>query len=352
MYDSEIEKIREIINAAQKIVIVQADNPDADSLGSALALESVLGELGKEPYLYCGVDIPSYLQYLAGWDRVQKDLPNQFDASIIVDASTLTLLEKLQDSGQQGWIASKPCIVLDHHATVDNPILFATVSIIDAKRSSAGELIMRTCQQLEWAMPVAAQAFIMTSILGDTQGLSNQLTSAETYRVMAELTDNGVDRPKLEELRRAATKMPVSIVHYKGELLKRAEFSYDNTIVCVTIPQNEITEFSPLYNPGPLVQADLLQTQGVLVAIVFKHYADGKVTGAIRCNAGAAIAADLASSLGGGGHDYASGFKITDGRPFNELKSECLQRAHELLAALHTKEDDSDETVQYAYSTN
>ena len=346
----QAEQIRQLVDSAQKIVIVQADNPDADSLGSALALESVLGALGKEPYLYCGVDIPGYLQYLQGWDRVQKDVPNQFDASIIVDASTLTLLEKLQESGHMGWIAGKPCAVLDHHAVVENPISFATVSIVDDSRSSAGELIMRLCQQLDWQLPLAAMEYITTSILGDTQGLSNQLTSAETYRVMAELTEGGVDRSKLEELRRAATKMPVSILHYKGELLKRAELTHDDKIATVTIPQDEITRFSPLYNPGPLVQGDLLQTQAVQVAIVFKTYDDGKITGAIRCNAGAAIAAELASSLGGGGHPYASGFKITNGKPFSEIKMECLATARQLLDRL--KEDTPDETVQYAYSTD
>lgn len=343
------EQIGQIIDNASTILIIQADNPDADSLGSALALESILDALGKGPLLYCGVDIPGYLQYLAGWDRVQKELPARFDASIIVDASTLTLLDKLQESGQTGRIAKQPCILLDHHAVVENRIEFATTQIIDDRRSSTGELILALENQLNWPLPLAAQEFIMTAILGDTQGLSNQLTTADTYRAMAALTDAGVERPKLEEIRRATTKMPVSILHYKGELLKRAELSYEDSIATITIPQDEINRFSPLYNPGPLVQGDLLQTQGVRVAIVFKTYDDGKITGAIRCNAGSPIAAALAGSLGGGGHTYASGFKITNGKPFNEVKAECLRAAAELLDKLD--EDNTDETVQYTYTT-
>ena len=87
----------------------------------------------------------------------------------------------------------------------------------------------------------------------------------------------------------------------------------------------------PLYNPGPLIQGDMLQTSGVKVAIVFKSYTDGKVTAAIRCNSGAGIAAELASHFNGGGHPYASGFKVTDGRTFDEIKAECLEKAAELL---------------------
>jgi phosphoesterase RecJ-like protein len=328
---TETDQIKQIINAAQRIVIIQAENPDADSLGSALALEHILGEMGKEPSLYCAVDMPTYLRYLAGWDRVQSELPRQFDASIIVDASTMTLFERLSNSGQQGWLASKPCIVLDHHETVENVIPFATVSINDHTRASTGELIYLIGQQLEWPLPLAAQEFLATSILGDTQGLTNQLASAETYRVMAKFIDNGVSRPKLEELRREFGKMPLEIFRYKAKLIQRVEFTSDNRIASVTVPQDEINQYSPLYNPAPLIQADMLQTTGVRVAIVFKHYADGKVTGAIRCNPGAPVGAQLAEHFGGGGHAYASGFKVTSGRSFDEIKTDCLDRAAGLL---------------------
>lgn len=337
MYD-QAEPIKKLLEAVNKIVIVQADNPDADSLGSALALEHILGELGKEPYLYCGVDMPGYLRYMAGWDRVRSELPRHFDASIIVDASTMTLLEKLTNSGQQGWLAGKPCIVLDHHETVENVISFAKITINDHKRASTGELIYLLAKQLGWPMPPAAQEFIMTSILGDTQGLTNQLASAQTYRILAEFIDNGVNRPALEELRREYGKMPPEIYGYKAELIKRTEFAADGRIASVTVPQPEINQYSPLYNPAPLIQGDMLQTAGVAVAIVFKTYADGKVTGAIRCNTTAPVGAELAKHLGGGGHAFASGFKDTTGRPFDDIKKETVAYATGLLDKLESKD--------------
>lgn len=330
LYD-QIEQIVDITAAANTILIIQADNPDADSLGSALALEAIFSDLGKNVNMYCGVDIPGYLQYIAGWDRVRNDIPNNFDASFIVDASTMTLLEKLSSSGSLGWVSSKPVVVLDHHAVVDNPITFANVEIVDDARSSAGELIYQVAKQAGWPVPLDALSPIMTAILGDTQGLSNQLTSADTYRVMAELTEGGVDRPALEDLRRESTKMPKVILSYKGQLLQRTKFTSDGAVAYTTIPQSEISTFSPLYNPGPLVLGDLLQTEGVKMAIIIKYYDDGKVTGAIRCNPGAPFAAELAATLGGGGHPYASGFKVTDGRTLDEIVTECLTTASQLL---------------------
>jgi phosphoesterase RecJ-like protein len=152
---------------------------------------------------------------------------------------------------------------------------------------------------------------------------------------MAAMVEAGVDRPALEELRREAGKMQQAIFKYKARLISRTEFAADGRIAWVSVPQVEISQYSPLYNPGPLIQSDMLQTEGVEVAIVFKSYDDGKVTGAIRSNPTAGIAAQLAEHMGGGGHAFASGFKVVGSRSFDEIRNECLQAAAELLEAAH-----------------
>lgn len=328
-------KIKELVGGAERILIIQADNPDADSLASALALEQILGEMGKNTYMYCGVDMPSYLKYLRGWDRVTTELPSKFDLSIVVDASTMTLLQKLAESGKQGWVASKPCIVLDHHAETDNLIPFATVILNQPELASTGQLIYNLADELTWPLDKTSAEFIMTSILGDTQGLSNDLTTADTYRVMAQLVELGVDRPALEEKRREFSKMHQEIFRYKARLIERTEFHADGKLAIIDIPHEEIMKYSPLYNPNALIQFEQLQTEGVLVSVAIKHYADGKITAGIRCNTDAPVGSELAEHFGGGGHKYSAGFKIEGGKPFNEVKSECIKFATELLSNLN-----------------
>jgi phosphoesterase RecJ-like protein len=332
-YD-QADQIQIILDAGKRIVIVQADNPDADSLGSALALEQILGDLGYSPYLYCGIETPSYLRYMDGWDRVNRDLPSNFDSSIIVDASTMTLLEKVQQSQQISWLASKPCIVIDHHEMVENKIPFSSLTICDPTRSSAGELIYMIAKQLGWTINPKAQSFIMSSILGDTQGLTNQLASAYTYKVMAEMIESGISRTELEDKRREYGKMDPMIFKYKAVLIERTELLLGNKLALVSIPQSEINTYSPLYNPGPLVQPDMLQTEGVQIAIVLKQYDDGKVTGAIRANSKAPIAGKLAEHMGGGGHKFAAGFKVDKCSDFTKLKQDCVSYTEELLNEL------------------
>lgn len=334
---AEAGNIKKLVEAAKSVVIIQADNPDADSLGSALALEQILGDLGKEPYLYCGVDIPEYLKHLSGWDRVNKDMPTKFELSIIVDTSAVALLEKLTKSDYHHWVASKPTILLDHHSDVKCDIPYASIVINDRDAVATGEVIYKLAQELGWSLSLAAKTHIASSILADSLGLSSEGTTPTTYRIMADLIESGVDRPALEEARRAYMKMPEKIFRYKADLIKRTELAIDGQLAVVSVPYDEIVEYSPLYNPAALIHNDMLLIDGVLAAIVFKVYNDGKITGAFKANHDGMIGDVLAKNFGGGGHPYASGFKVTDGRDLKTLKNEVIKLTTELLAKLEDK---------------
>ncbi len=342
---SEAEQIRDILVDAKRIVIVQADNPDGDSLGSALALEEILGDLGKETFLYCGVDIPSYLTYLPGWARVSKELPMQFDASIIVDTSAGSLLEQLDKSGQRGWLAARSCIVIDHH-NVAMTISFAKV-VCNYPAVATGEVIYELAQQLDWPLNLSAKNMMATAILSDSLGLTTQATTARSIHVIGELVEGGVSIAELENKRRDMMRKSPELVHYKGQLLQRVEYFANDRVAALTIPWEEIVKYSPAYNPSMLAIDDMRLTTNTAVAISFKLYNDGHVTAKIRCNFGFPVANKLAEHFGGGGHDYASGFKTpANGRPFNEIKSECIAFATELLDNL--KKEQSNETLQHA----
>jgi phosphoesterase RecJ-like protein len=325
----EVSKIDQAIKSASHIVVVQADNPDGDSLASALALEEILGDMGKQVTLFCGVDIPSYLQYLPGSARVVNELPKQFDLSIIVDTSSEALLEQLDKDGSRAWLASKPSIIIDHHATPAT-ISFASV-ICNQIAVATGEVIYEIARQLSWQLNTQANELIAIAILSDSLGLTSEATTARSIHIIAELVERGVKLAELENARRETMRREPELIHYKGLLLERVEFHEDGKIATVTIPHNEIIKFSPLYNPPMLVLDDMRLAKNTRVAIAFKTYNDGKITAKIRSNYGYGIANKLAEHFGGGGHSYAAGFKIQDGRNFDEIKSESIKTAARFL---------------------
>lgn len=337
---SEAADIAALIDQAHDILILQADNPDGDSLGSSLALEQILGDLGKEPYLYCGIDMPAHLKYLPGWDRVSNELPNNFDTCIIVDTSSANLFEQATKTGDFARISSKPTIVLDHHQAVENSITFAQV-VANKPAVATGELIYELAKQLGWTLNIHAMNAIAVSILSDSLGLMTDATSSRSIHIIAELVEAGVKLPQIENLRRDLNRKSPELVRYKGELMQRVEYHSDDRISIVTIPWDEIEKYSSEYNPSVLVMDEMRMTTNTAIAIAFKTYPDGKITGKIRCNYGFPIGAELAARFGGGGHPYASGFKIQDGRSIGDVKAACIAKATELLHNLKHEDNEA-----------
>ncbi|MCA9333250.1 DHH family phosphoesterase [Candidatus Saccharibacteria bacterium] len=331
MIDSSLTtKLRNFVDEANNILIVQADNPDADSLGSALALDVIFSEQDKNSSLYCAVSMPTYLHYIKGWDRVSNSLPSDFDLVVIVDASSLSLLEKVQSDRCFSKFRKSQKVIIDHHEIVTDPI-DSELSIIDTTCSSASELIYSLSADLGWNLPLQAQEPLMSGILGDTQGLTNSMASPSTYRVIANIIEAGVDRGELEERRRSYSKFQTSIFRYKADLIYKTDFNNTGEIAFTTVEQDDINEYSPLYNPAALIHGDMLQVESVRLAIVFKSYDDGKITASIRSNNDAPICSMLASEFGGGGHSYAGGFKIQNSENHINVISECLKVAESLL---------------------
>lgn len=323
------KKFLDLVDQAQSIVIVQADNPDGDSLASSLALETLLGDLGKNVTMYCGVAIPTYLRYMDGWDRTTNELPGQFDASIIVDTSAVSLLETLEKTGELKWLKTKPCAIIDHHLT-DATIDFASV-IVNENTVSTGELIYNIASSAKWQLSVPTCELIAYSILSDSLGLVSEAVTYKSIRVLSNLVESGVSLAKLDTARRALQKKSAELTAYKGRLLQRIEYAADGRVALVHIPWDEIEKYSHAYNPSMLVIDEMRMVEGVQLAIAFKTYPDGRITAKIRSNYGVRIASELAEHFNGGGHVYAAGFKITDGRLYSDIQAECIKFVTKLL---------------------
>ena len=283
--------VKQFIDEAKHIVVIQPENPDADSLGSAVALEEMLGDAGKSVSLFCAIDMPKYLHYIDGWARVDKEWTGKYDLAIIVDTSAEALLQKaLETPGFRHFCETHPVLVIDHHLEGDeggNDLPFAHELVLDDKAAATSELLYDIAHELSWSISERAAEAMMASILGDTLGLSTQSVTERTHRTMAELIRHGAHPATVEEKRREFMKKPADI--------------------------------SDRYNPSVLVLDEMRLVEGVDVAIAIKTYPDGKLTGKIRANL--PICDLIAGYFGGGGHAYSAGFKIveTDDTTINEL---------------------------------
>ena len=300
---------REFLDGKQKICVIQAENPDGDSLGSAIALDYLLSD--KEITLYCPIDVPQYLHYFTDWSRVTDEFDFRADGYIVVDTAATVLLSKLLDDGAiRNRLYSAPVFVIDHHETEDD-LDFTHENIIET-RPSCTEVIYRIARSLKIPVGKEAAEVIFQGLLSDTLGLTSSSVTAETFEIAAELTRLGANVAELEERRREFMKKSPRILDYKADLIKRIEYSLDGELATVHIPWDDITEYSNEYNPNVLILEEMRLVEGVKVAVAIKTYPDGKLTGKIRCDSSAPIAEKIAGYFGGGGHFFAAGFRTYD----------------------------------------
>jgi len=298
-----------LIAGARKILVIQAENPDGDSLGSALALEEIFGAMGKTVVLHCPVQIPTYLRHIEGWDRASYDFPTDADLGVIVDTSSKILLSKtLADPVAKNWLEHRPILVFDHHVTVTPDLPFEAQYIISETAVATGELIFDMCQETAWAINAAAATNLFISIMADSLGLTTTATTADSFFTCGELVKLGANPSDIDEKRRELMKKKPEILKYKGQLIERIEYYNSGRTALVFVSFEEIQKYSNDYNPTMLVLDEMRLVYGVDVAIGVKTYPDGKLTGKLRTNI--PVADQISGYFGGGGHLFAAGFRV------------------------------------------
>lgn len=320
----------EFLKDKKRLCIIQAENPDGDSLGSALALDYLLGEnteQNAEISLYCPVDIPKYMHYFEDWARVTNEFDYKADGYIIVDTAAEVLLSKLlDDPAIKNTLYTKPVFVLDHHETEDD-LNFPHQGLIQTLPACC-DLIYKIAREQNIKINKQAATYLMAGILSDTLGLTSNSVTADTYRTAAELADLGAITWEIEEARREYMKKSPRILDYKADLIKRVEYSLDGQLATVHIPWEDIEEYSDEYNPNALIIEELRLVEGVKVSVAVKTYPDGKVTGKIRSEL--PIADKIAGYFGGGGHPFAAGFRTYDTN-YTEVVADLVKILPEMI---------------------
>lgn len=325
---SEYAAARKMIEQAKKVVVIQAENPDGDSLGSSLALEEILGDMGKEVSLHCPVDMPKYLRYVSGWDRVSNDFDHTADLAIIVDTVSETLLSKtLEIPGARSFLETHPCVVIDHHGEVGSSLAFEHTFLLDEKAVATGEALYRIAAKNDWKINAQAAENMLVAILSDSLGFTTPNTTADSFFVASKLIELGANSAAIESRRREFMKKSAEILEYKGKLLERIEYSLEGTLATVHIPWEDIQAYSDQYNPSVLVLEEMRMVYDVEVAIAIKTYPDGKATGKIRTNL--PVADKIAGFFGGGGHKYAAGFRIYES--YETLHNELIAAVDKII---------------------
>lgn len=191
----ESQQMLDEIKKAKKILINCHTNPDADSVGSALALNEVLRMyFDKDVTIVCPDDLPENTLFiknsLKGKVNFQKIDFNTFDFSkhdlfIALDSSGW---DRIRGGGNNEKIDIKT-IVIDHHATNNK---FGDINIVDDSMSSTAELLYFIFNDwginpdIEVDYPFF-QTALLTGIISDTECFRTNTADEKTMHATSEL---------------------------------------------------------------------------------------------------------------------------------------------------------------------
>ena len=296
-------ELDQAVTAAQTILLLQPDAPDGDSLGSALGLEEILGDLGKSVQMFSYKEPEPYLRFLEGWDRVAQNLPKQFDLTILVDTGSPALIKSALEH-HFAALTAKPFFILDHHVSRQEFGFAATEIVEEAVATS--ELITRIAQALEWPLSASAASKLASALLADSLGLTTSGTTASSVAALAELTARGANLYELSKARREASAITPDLLHLKGKLLQSVEFLAGGALAVAEITPDMVDKYKDVAEPYTLILTDVQWTKGVELVAVFKNYGT-KINVPLRSTIGAA--GPIAEHFGGGGHPNAGAYR-------------------------------------------
>ena len=291
--------IRALIERSQDIVCLAHKDADADSLGSALAFAQALRAMGKTPHPVVPDPVPFLLDYLPGFDTLEKD-PAGIDAIFTFDCATV------ERFGEKRSLLESdiPVVNVDHH---QSNTMYGTINLVEPGASASGQVTYRLLRALGAEIPPAAATNLYAALLTDTGGFRHENTDEAALRLGADLVALGAD-PAWVALK-SYKSHTVSALKLEGMAVAALRTELAGRLIW-----SEVTE-EMLRSAG----ADMQQSEGVIdvlqsidtmqLAVLFKQTRPGTTKVSVRSR-DSLDASELCIPFGGGGHHRAAGAEL------------------------------------------
>ena len=296
-----------LLGSAHDVVLLAHCGPDADALGSALAVGLALRERGAQVVVSFGDEpfaVPRSLAWLPGVDALVRPpaaVPTSPQVAAAFDTSSPDRLGVLGPlvSGAQAFV------VVDHHAAGE---AFGDVAVIDAAAPATAVLVLELLDRMGAPLSVDIATCLYAGLLTDTGGFRFAATTAATHRAAARLHEAGVQHD--EVARRLYDDEPFAVLRLLGAALDGAVIEPDalggRGLVRTTVDAETRRALGlPLDAVERVI--DTLRVAGEAeVALVLKQDDAGRWRVSTRSK-GHIDVGRACRALGGGGHRFAAG---------------------------------------------
>ena len=288
-----VKKCADILREKDNILILTHANPDGDTLGSGFALCRALMKIGKICAVINADDIPKKYNYL--FDDI-VEIKFKPDYVVAVDVATVKLLGGLEEQ-------YKIDMCIDHHSTNTE---YANLLLLE-DAPAACQIMYEVVLALGVEVDKKIADCLYTGLTTDTGCFRYDSTTAQTYRVAADLIDAGADNGRINRIM-FETKSK-TYARLERLAIESMRFYEHERVSVITVTQEmfQLTGSNAQETEGlaPLTR----QIEGVEIGITIQERPDGTCKASIRTFE-SVNAAKLAACFGGGGHAQAAGCKF------------------------------------------
>jgi phosphoesterase RecJ-like protein len=299
------------LEGKKNIVITTHPSPDADALGSSLALYHFLSGRGHSITVFTPTDYPEFLFWMPGHEvvlpygeKTNKAITGAIQSADIIFCLDFSILRRLKETEKAVREAKAVKVLIDHHL---DPEPFADFALWDTKAAATAELIYDFIIQMkgrEEITPDIANC-IYAGIMTDTGSFKHPSTSAKVHRTVADLIDLGANVNHVA--REIYDTNSVNRLRFLGyALLEKLVVRHDLNIAYFVIGAEEFERFGLKNGDTEGLVNYALSIKGIVMATIIIERSE-EVKLSFRSVGDFAVNKFANDHFSGGGHKNASG---------------------------------------------
>jgi bifunctional oligoribonuclease and PAP phosphatase NrnA len=305
---------QELLSSPQKVVITTHFKPDADALGSSLALAGFLQKLNHQVTVIAPSDYPEFLNWMVGneqviiyekgkTDYVSKNLIREAGLIFCLDFSALSRINDLEIPVKESK-AKK--VMIDHHI---NPEDFADYTLHNDKAASTTELVYDLIEKLNFKplIDVEIGACIYAGLMTDTGSFRHPSTTSRVHEIAGELISLGVNTNKVH--RNIYDSFTEERLKFLGYMLsEKLKVLPEYNVAYFTVTKDELKRFNSQTGDTEGIVNYALTIKGIAMAAIIVERPEA-IKMSFRSIEPVAVNDIAATHFSGGGHKNASGGK-------------------------------------------
>ena len=309
MNDNILKSVTKLFSEKRNIIFIPHSSPDADALGSCLALyhffKSKNGVNIISPNEYTEI-----LNFLPGSENILnferdkekcEDIINKGDVIFTLDFNSLGRARNLSSLISK---SSATTIMIDHHENPDN---YADITISNSKMSSTCEMVYDfICSIDKSKIDNKIATCIYTGIVADTGSFRFPSTTSKTLKVGSELINHGVNVTEIFE--KLHNNFQFKRLKLLGSAINNFKKIEGLPVVYTSITDNDqkVNDFKKGDSEGFVNFG--LSVADILCSVLFIEKKDeGFIKISFRSKGDFKVNIFASKYFNGGGHEHASG---------------------------------------------